>query len=326
MLAAALACVLSVDVLGSPMASGLANPCATSGPSRPAPVASFARWFWPGETGTAHGQRSVVARGDGVTVAVVDTGIAPIAELRGSVWWSASKGFAPGGSLLDANGHGTEMASIVHDVAPAARLLVLRALDDSGGGSSRDVARAIRYAVQKGARVINLSAAGGAADPAVRDAISDADRHGALVVVAAGNNGVDLDAYPSFPAGYDLPNLVVVAATSGTSGLSPTSDWGARDVLLGAPGMDVPTRSIDGARAMVSGSSLAAALTSGVIALIVGEHPDSSVGDLRTALVRGSDPEPGLQGKLATGGRLNPTRALGGSVRISCRASMAFRP
>jgi hypothetical protein len=255
---------------------------------------------------------------------VVDTGVAPIPQLMNSVWWSASKNVVSTGGVSDSNGHGTEMAAIVHEVAPGARILVVQALDASGGGSSGDVARAIRYAVAKGARVVNVSAAGGAADPAIRSAIVDAGGHGALVVVAAGNDGTDVDTYPSFPAGYHLPNLVVVGATNGHGSLAATSDWGQRTVQVGAPGVDVPTLSTSGIAVLVSGSSPAAALTSGVSALVLGQHRGMSAADLRAALVQGSDPESGLVGKVGSGGQLDPLRALGGLTRLSCSVATAF--
>jgi len=292
------------------VAAGWTAPAAVSVPSRPCL--------------SGGGGQPPAARGAGVTVAVVDTGAAPIPQLKNAVWWSASKSFVSTGGVSDSNGHGTEMAAIVHEVAPGARLLVVQALDDSGGGSSDDVARAIRYAVAKGARVVNVSAAGGAADPAIRSAIVDAGEHGALVVVAAGNDGTDVDTYSSFPAGYRLPNLVVVAATNGHGALSATSDWGEHTVQIGAPGVDVPTLSASGTAARVSGSSPAAALTSGVSALVLGQDGGMSVAGLQAALAHGSDPERGLAGKVASGGQLDPHRALGGSTRLSCSVATAF--
>jgi len=259
-----------------------------------------------------------LSTGDGVTVALVDTGAAPIPWLTGALWSAASRSFVPGQGVTDQAGHGTEMAGIIHEVAPRARLLVLNALG-TDGGSDGDVARAIRYGADRGARIINLSAEGAAPDPQIRSAISYAGRHGALVVVAAGNEGINLDSFPSFPAGYSLSNMVVVAATDGVGHLAADSNWGAHGVALGALGTGVPTVSIGGSSIEVSGTSPAAAITSGVAALVLGQNRQLSVGQLRRALLNGVIREQGLLGQTVSGGQLDAARAVAREAS-SCHA------
>ena len=195
-----------------------------------------------------------------VTVAVIDSGITPIAQLGRSIDWRLSRSFVVGESLSQNDIHGTEMASIIHRAAPSAHLLILKALDDQDGGSQAATAGAIRYAVTHRTRVINLSMAGAEPSNALRSAITDAEQHDDVVVVAAGNDGFDNDEYPVYPANYQEPDLISVAATDERGDLVANSDWGARTVTLGALGLNIATNTPSGSAMKVSGTSPAAAL------------------------------------------------------------------
>ncbi len=266
---------------------------------------------WPSGLASVDGGPALraLSTGKGVTVALVDTGVVPVPELDGALWSSASRSFVPGAGVTDQDGHGTEMADIVHEVAPGARLLDLEALG-SGGGTDAEVASAIRYGVRRGARIVNLSAEGAAPEPAIRSAISYAGRHGVLVVVAAGNDGIDSDTFPSYPAGYSLPNMVAVAATDGRGHLAAGSDWGSGRIAVGALGVNVPTITLTGTPVEVSGTSPAAAITSGVAALVIARQPRISVAQLRRDLLTGATWEAGLAGRTSSGGQLDALRVL----------------
>ena len=156
--------------------------------------------------------------GKGVTIAVVDTGVdlehEDLADrlLRG-------RDFVDGGAPQDEHGHGTHVAGIaaaaagngrgVAGVAPAASILPVRVLDENGSGSARDVARGIRWAVDRGARVVNLSL-GDLGEPlfgpAFDEAIAYAWSRGAIAVVAAGNEYL-------LSSGYSDQDAIVVSAT-----------------------------------------------------------------------------------------------------------------
>jgi len=95
------------------------------------------------------------------------------------------------------------------------------------------------YAAQNGAAVMNNSWADNVYSQALADAITVADQHNSLFVAAAGNNGTDNDSTPTYPASYDMPNVLAVAATDNTDNRAFFSNVGHRSVDLGAPGVDI---------------------------------------------------------------------------------------
>lgn len=254
--------------------------------------------------------RSTGSRRPQPVVAIIDTGIADIPALGESVEWSSTRSFVPGESPTDRNGHGTEAALIVHRAAPNARLLAIKALSDDGAGSDPWAARAVRYAVRRGARVVNLSFASSAPMPRLRAAIAAAKKRGVLVVVAAGNEALDTDAFPTYPAGYRLANELVIAATDGAGRLAANSNWGHRSVNMGALGVAVPTQDQLGNDTAMSGSSAAAAVTTGTAAAILAVRPRLSLDHLRRLLIRSGDRVRPLRRATSSGRQLNPVRAI----------------
>ena len=188
------------------------------------------------------------SRGKGVVVAVIDTGIAY--EDRGEfvqVPDLAGTRFVPGYDFVndtdhpnDDNGHGTHVAGTIAQrtnngigvagVAFEARLMPLKVLDRSGIGNSADIADAIRWAVDHGAKVLNLSLGGPGYSAVMERAVAYARSKGAVVVCAAGNTGLGHVSYPAAYAG-----AVGVGAVGPDGQLAPYSSYGdALDIV--APG------------------------------------------------------------------------------------------
>lgn len=182
--------------------------------------------------------------GKGVVVAVLDTGVrANHPDLRGQVL----KGWdfiSSDNQANDANGHGTHVAGIIAarrdnrtgiaGLASSAKILPVRVLDGAGNGNTATVARGIRYAVRKGADVINLSLAGVNSDGQMRAAIAYAAKKNVVVVAAAGNAGCG--APTSYPAAY--PNVIGVGAIDRYRNVAPYSNCGSYvDVV--APGTGI---------------------------------------------------------------------------------------
>ncbi|SCL67049.1 Serine protease, subtilisin family [Micromonospora citrea] len=246
-----------------------------------------------------------VSRGDGVTVAVIDSGIRTGHE--------ALKGRATEGpDMLNENDkdapyygrHGTAMASHVLDVAPGAKVLGLRTIRDDGdpklderqegfgqptGGSEPNdpYALAIAKAVDLDADVISLSL--GTDDLALfkrstaqAAAIAYATSRGIPVVASAGNSG-DTGNGVSYPANY--PGVIAVAASNKAGARADFSTVHSY-VDVAAPGQQVAAADIRGGRSRVSGTSSAGALTAGVVALIKSKYPDLAPRQIEQVLIR----------------------------------------
>jgi subtilisin family serine protease len=197
-------------------------------------------------------------RGAGQVIAIVDTGVdLTHPDLAGNLWSMPGLPGVHGHDFVDGddnpddfNGHGTHVAATaaaiaddghgVAGVAPQARVMAVRVLDGDGGGSSAQIANGIAFAANNGAGVINLSLGGpaGDGDEAMRDAIVLADQRGAVVVAAAGNEGVDNDASPTTPCTFSNANLICVASVTRAGARSEFSNYGAATVDVGAPGGD----------------------------------------------------------------------------------------
>jgi thermitase len=168
-------------------------------------------------------------------------------------------------SFLESNsaghGHATMVAGIIAALAPDAMIMPLRAFDDSGTGDAFQVAKAIRYATQNGAHVINLSLGFSSDAAEVRAAINFATSRGVVVVASAGNAASAALQYPAA-----LPNVIGVAATDLLDRKATFSNYG-QSVVVDAPGVDIIT-AYPGGYAVASGTSFAAAFVSAEAALV----------------------------------------------------------
>lgn len=231
-------------------------------------------------------------RGAGVTVAIVDSGTGPHPDLDANI----DPGLSITGGIeqadfsdVDNEGHGTHVSGIVAaiadnalgvaGVAPAARILPIRVLDSNGSGDSRDVARGIRLAADRGARVINLSLGGVFESPGVTQAIDYATTKGALVVAAAGNGG-SLSS-PKWPAFYDG----TIAVTSvDPDDQSPAFAQRGEYIDIAAPGVRILSTA-EGEYNLQNGTSMSAAFVSGAAALLFSARPQIGPAEVREILL-----------------------------------------
>jgi hypothetical protein len=197
-------------------------------------------------------------------------------------------------------GHGTMVAGLIHLTAPAATILPLKAFNADGTSTVADVVRAIYYAVDSGARVINMSFSVAESSPELVKAINYASSHRVTCVAASGNLGIETIVYP---AAYR--NVIAVASTSNTDTRSIFSNFGDADVTVAAPGESVTTTFPGGHYASASGTSFSAALVSGAVSLMLQQTPLLSPRDALENLTHGARTTPRLGY-----GRLDLERAL----------------
>ncbi len=232
---------------------------------------------------------------------------------------------------MDDFGHGTHVSGIlaasgnnavgVAGIAWKAQLMPLKFLDAGGNGSTGDALLALNYAVANGARISNNSWGGGGADDLFRQALVSAGAAGHVFVAAAGNDSNNNDAFPAYPAGYAVDNLIAVAATDRRDTLASFSNFGAATVHVAAPGVDVLSTMLrsgplsdPSGYGVLSGTSMATPHVAGVAALIRTLHPDWSPAQVINQIVATADPVSILAGRTLSNGRLNAAAAVGSAV------------
>jgi subtilisin family serine protease len=284
--------------------------------------------------------------GDGVVIAIVDSGIdLDHPDLAANLW--TNPGETPGNGIDDddngyvddvhgwdpyagdalpddQHGHGTHVAGIaaaVTDngsgtagVAPGARLMAIRALGGSGSGSLAAAIEGIDYAWRMGADVANLSWTWGPGVFApIADAIAQAGANGMLTVTAAGNDGLDGDLTPIGPGGLDDPTILNVAATDDSDALADFSNRGPSTVDIAAPGVGIVSSLLGGGTTLMDGTSMAAPHVAGVAALVLAEHPAWSPAQVRERILETARPVADLAGQVASGGILDARAAVAGA-------------
>jgi subtilisin family serine protease len=290
------------------------------------------------------------ADGTGAVVAVLDGGVnAANPDLAGALWTNTAE--IPGNGLDDDNngfvddvngadwverdgnpndtgGHGSHVAGTVaaqagnnfagSGVAPGAKVMPLRFLDGNGAGTVADAIAGIDYAIAHHADVINASWGGPDFSPPLRDAFARAGAAGITIVAAAGNDGVSNDAAPTYPAAFNLPNLISVAASDRRDKLASFSNYGS-SIDVAAPGVEIV--STEGATTgYMSGTSMAAPHVAAIAALARGFRPGLSPQYVIGAIEAGVRKNATLSGKVRTGGVADAAgtlNALGAGIAIS---------
>ncbi len=141
-------------------------------------------------------------------------------------------------------------------------------------------------------------------------------------MAAAGNDGSDNDTTASYPANYNLSNVISGAATNNKDGLAGFSNFGSKSVDLAAPGVDIASTYTEDRYAYMSGTSMAAPHVTGVAALVKSQNPALDDAQIRTRILDSVDKKASLRGKMVTGGRLNAAAAL---RRLMCNSGQQRR-
>ena len=272
--------------------------------------------------------------------------------------------FANDGNPMDENGHGTHCAGLVGAVGnngkgvsgvawSGIRIMALRFIGTTG--SIADNVRCIDYALAKGAKILNASygspSASNVGSNSEAAAIYRAQQAGVIMVAAVGNGGDDQvgdnnDTTPFYPASYTkyierqaslfppkseisytLNNIIAVGATDRSDGKAGFSNYGSTSVDLMAPGVSMWSTTFGSTNSYGSGqgTSFAAPVVSGGLALLRASYPNDSVSQLRSKILAGVDVVPALAGLCVTGGRMNLAKLIP-SVTPTALATAWHRP
>jgi subtilisin family serine protease len=280
--------------------------------------------------------------GAGVVVAVLDTGVQlNHPDLAGAIWTNpheiAANGkdddgdgviddihganvFDNSANVNDDNGHGTHVAGIIAarkgngiggtGLAPGATIMPVKVLDGNMAGTTDGLARGIRYAVDHGARILNVSVNSDTQTPDVTAAVRYAGEHGAVIVASAGNNGRNIDLLPSYPAALTDPAIISVAASSENTLLWSDSNSGLASVDLAAPGDHIVATALGSSYQSRTGTSAAAPFVSASLALLSAASPQQPMSALRSTILATTRRSTGLAALLGSGGRLDVGAAM----------------
>jgi thermitase len=301
-------------------------------------LASLKNWGLTNSTAKSHIQAAdawkIEEGSRDIVVAVIDTGIDPTHKnLERNIWKDPKRkdrnvygwNFVTNEpNPKDEHGHGTHVAGIIGAMADAqtgvsgvahrVSIMPVKYYSDANPGSVnlKNTVKAIEYAVQNGARIINYSGGGPEFSEDEYLAIKKAEAAGVLFVAAAGNERQDTDLVENYyyPSAYRLSNIISVAATDINNNLLRSSNWGKSKVDIAAPGENIYSTLPGGKYGYMSGTSQATAFVTGVAALLLSQNPSLKPTELKELILKSADRIPQLTGKLATGGRINAYSAL----------------
>lgn len=276
-------------------------------------------WVNPGESGLDGSGNSKSSNG------VDDDGNGYIDDVNGWNFVSSTN------NVFDNNGHGTHVAGIVLGVglniftaspgtAPF-KIMPLKFLNGSGSGKTSDAIKAIYYAVANGAQVLNNSWGGYTYSGALHEAITYSYNEGVSFVAAAGNESNDNDAVPIYPASYNVPNVIAVAATTDYDNLASFSNFGRTTVGLASPGYRIYSTYPGSSFGLSSGTSMASPFVAGLSALVLKLQPSMLGYQVKEVILNNTDPVSSLATKVQTQGRMNALDTVTAASSVSVYSS-----
>ncbi|WP_413943723.1 S8 family serine peptidase [Bdellovibrio sp. HCB-162] len=239
---------------------------------------------------------------------VDDDGNGIVDDIHGANFVDANK---PTGNPLDDHGHGSHCSGTIGatgndgkgivGVAWNVRIMGVKFLSASGSGSLDGALKGIDYATKMGAKIMSNSWGGGGYSETLKQAIERSNAAGALFVAAAGNESNNNDANPTYPATYDVPNVLSVAAIDNRGQIASFSNYGKTKVHVGAPGVNIYSSITGGGYDSWSGTSMATPHVSGMAVLLASNEPNLTNVEMKERIIATSRPIAGLRGK-ARGG------------------------
>ena len=290
------------------------------------------------------GQNSVV-------VAVLDTGVDYThSDLADNMWsGNAKHGYDFAGdddgnndddpmpdTPHDDNGHyhGTHVAGTIGaigdnsegvvGVVQNTQIMAVKVFRPKGYAYNSDILEGMDYVsnqIDKGVNIVAINASygggGGSNGDSMDEAIKKLGQKGVVFCAAAGNDGKDIDNNPTYPASYDAPNIITVAASNQNDELASFSNYGKNTVEVAAPGTNILSTYPDNKYAYLQGTSMATPQVTGTVALLASAAPESTVEDRIKAIEENVDIKASLKDKVSTNGRVNVYRAVKAITGVS---------
>jgi thermitase len=223
------------------------------------------------------------------------------------------------GDPMDGHGHGTHCAGVIgasHNsvgiagVMSNVLIVPVKFLTDAGSGETIDAISAIDYAIKRGVNVMSNSWGGGDKEQSLLDAITAAETAGITFVAAAGNDSSNNDSRASYPANYEVSNVISVGSYTAGGAKSSFSNYGLKTVHVTAPGSSIISTYKNGGYASLSGTSMATPHIAGVVGLLLSKAPKLTPAQIRERLVNTSVQTNKLKTSSLSGGRVDAFRAL----------------
>lgn len=284
-----------------------------------------------GQVGTAGSDIHVTpVWGEGITgnknvkVAIIDTGVDYThPDLAENVDASLGYNFVDNKpDAKDDHDHGSHCAGTIGGVGNNGfgvagvnwnvTIVPIKFLSADGSGSLDAAIQAIQWATKQNVNIMSNSWGGGPYTQAMYDVIAEARDHGIAFIAAAGNESNNNDGSPSYPASYDLSNVISVAATDNRDQIASFSNYGRTKVHVAAPGVKILSTVRDGKYAVFSGTSMATPHVSGIAALMLSADPSLTFEQIKDRLIRSSDKVRALSRKVVAKGRVNVYNAIHG--------------
>lgn len=212
------------------------------------------------------------------------------------------------GTIGAKGGDGKGLVGVNWDVS----IMAVKFLNKDGSGTLASAIKAIDYARANGAKIMSNSWGGGAASELMKTAIADANNAGVLFVVAAGNDTNDNDTTPTYPASYDVENVLAVAAVDNRGAFASFSNYGAKTVHVAAPGVNVVSTVLNNLYDSYSGTSMATPHVSGIAALLLAHNPNMTNLQLKKRIMDSARPLYTLRKRVSTSGMADAYYALSG--------------
>ncbi|MBC7370376.1 MAG: S8 family serine peptidase, partial [Bdellovibrionaceae bacterium] len=238
-------------------------------------------------------------------------------------------------NFMDDDGHGTHVAGIIVGTSlnilstpvtetAKMRIMPLKFLDANGSGTTSNAISAIYYAVNNGAQVINNSWGGSSYSRALHEALTFAYSNRVFIASAAGNNSKNNDSVTMYPANYDVPSNMSVAATTDYDYLASFSNFGAQSVHIASPGVLILSTLPNNRTGTMSGTSMATPFVSGMAALALREAPQLTGYQVKNLIMASADVVPSLVGKVSSSARINSYALIARS--LSSTSTVASQP